>query len=354
MTRSRTPPAAEPWETVPGHQVERFVAAFRRLGVELEPQVDDIGIALPEVKAETPLDARRVATWAERMLQAHPHRGLGLIYGEALLPLHLGMLGYAIVSSETLGEAARIWVDYSALVRPYMVTRMQTRDDGLVEVSFVDRELPLVGPLMRAFCLERDLAGWAHAMRSLVGPGRHIEEVHCAYPDPQLSEAYREVFGCPVRYNRPVSSLLFKEALLEQPMRYAHGEAHDICVEQCEALLKRMTGAASVTTALRRMMLARPRRLPDLDEAAKALETSTRTLRRKLQEEGTAFSEVLHDVRMRLACDFLAGTQLPVGEIASLLGYSDESALGRAFRRSHAVTPRAWRAEHRAALRGEG
>lgn len=339
-------PAAsdELWQTVPGHQVERFVAAFKRLGVELAPTRDDIGVDFADVRADTPLDARRVAAWVERQLAAHPHRGLGLIYSEALLPLHLGMLGYAIVSSETLGDAARCWVDYSALVRPYMSTGMQKREDGLIEVSFVDRDLPLAGPLMRAFCLERDLAGWAHAMRALVGPGRHIEEVHCAYPDPQLGDAYREVFGCPVRFSKPVSCLLFQPDLLDRPMRFAHGEAHDICRQQCEVLLERMNAASSTTTALRRMMLGRPRRLPDLDEASAALKTSARTLRRRLLEENTSYSQVLHEVRMRLACDFLSGTQLAVGEIAALLGYSDESALGRAFRRSHQQTPRAWRA----------
>ena len=47
---------------------------------------------------------------------------------------------------------------------------------------------------------------------------------------------------------------------------------------------------------------------------------------------------------MRAACDYLRTTSQPVGHIATQLGFSDESAFGRAFRRTYAVTPRAYRA----------
>jgi len=79
--------------------------------------------------------------------------------------------------------------------------------------------------------------------------------------------------------------------------------------------------------------LRRTRGLPGLETAASRLAMSTRTLRRRLQEEGTTYQEVLDEVRCDLAKRYLAGDELAVGAVAFLLGFSEPSAFHRAFRR---------------------
>ena len=64
-----------------------------------------------------------------------------------------------------------------------------------------------------------------------------------------------------------------------------------------------------------------------------------------LQLAVTAFSiEVLSDVRMLLARDYLRTTAVPVADVASMLRFADESSLSRAFRRLYQTTPRVYRA----------
>jgi AraC-like DNA-binding protein len=71
---------------------------------------------------------------------------------------------------------------------------------------------------------------------------------------------------------------------------------------------------------------------------------SERTLRRHLEAEGTAYRTLIDEVRLELARSYLTTSQLPVTEIAGLLGYEDPANFRRAFRRLQGQAPAAYRA----------
>jgi AraC-like DNA-binding protein len=76
---------------------------------------------------------------------------------------------------------------------------------------------------------------------------------------------------------------------------------------------------------------------------AQKLALSTRTLSRKLRDEGVTFAEVLDETRIALAKRYLAERDLPVSEIAWLLGYAEVSSFTHAFKRWTGETPRQFR-----------
>jgi AraC-like DNA-binding protein len=78
-------------------------------------------------------------------------------------------------------------------------------------------------------------------------------------------------------------------------------------------------------------------------DVARRLNTSTRTLSRKLHEEGTGFADIRDGLRAALARRYLADRELPVSEIAWLLGYQEVSSFTHAFKRWGGVTPREYR-----------
>ena len=86
-----------------------------------------------------------------------------------------------------------------------------------------------------------------------------------------------------------------------------------------------------------------PGHFPSMDEAASALNMTSRTLRRKLDEEQITFSEISTDVRSSLATEYLKTTKLSTEDIAGLLGFSDAANFRHAFKKWTGKAPSAFR-----------
>ncbi len=82
---------------------------------------------------------------------------------------------------------------------------------------------------------------------------------------------------------------------------------------------------------------------PSLESIADKLGMSSRSISRRLFDEGTSHRALLDDVRQELAGRYLSEQNLAVGEVAFLLGFSEPSAFHRAFKRWYGVTPAAYR-----------
>ena len=81
----------------------------------------------------------------------------------------------------------------------------------------------------------------------------------------------------------------------------------------------------------------------NLDVVAGILAMSPRNLQLKLKEEGNTYQEVLDDLRKNIALDNLKEPSVAIGDLAFLLGYSDQSAFNHAFKRWTGKTPKQFR-----------
>jgi len=88
-------------------------------------------------------------------------------------------------------------------------------------------------------------------------------------------------------------------------------------------------------------------RRPTIEDIADALHISSRTLQRRLQDEGSSFQRVLEEARHHLARHYLNNSVLELNEAAYLLGYEDGNSFVRAFRTWEGVPPARWREIHR-------
>ncbi len=80
-----------------------------------------------------------------------------------------------------------------------------------------------------------------------------------------------------------------------------------------------------------------------LESVADVLGTTPRTLQRRLVAEGTSFRRLVDDERRARVADYLRDTDAPLSRIAGMLGYSDQSAFNKAFKRWYGVPPGLWR-----------
>jgi AraC-like DNA-binding protein len=87
---------------------------------------------------------------------------------------------------------------------------------------------------------------------------------------------------------------------------------------------------------------------PNVEDIADALHISSRTLQRRLQDQGSSFQRVLEEARHQLARHYLNNSVLELNEAAYLLGYQDGNSFVRAFRNWEGVPPSRWREQQRA------
>ena len=104
-----------------------------------------------------------------------------------------------------------------------------------------------------------------------------------------------------------------------------------------------MARGSSTDAICRLIDVLLPRGYPGIEGVAQLLCISTRSLQRRLQEEGVSYSDLVDRCRCKAACELLAHTQQPIQDIASSLGYRDASSFARAFRRWTGIAPRAYR-----------
>jgi AraC-like DNA-binding protein len=84
-------------------------------------------------------------------------------------------------------------------------------------------------------------------------------------------------------------------------------------------------------------------RIPTIEEAAAALNTTPRNLQRKLLQEKTTFRDISGAIRKEIAFQLMQNPAIKISEVSDILGYSDLTAFRKAFKSWTNSTPRAIR-----------
>ena len=82
---------------------------------------------------------------------------------------------------------------------------------------------------------------------------------------------------------------------------------------------------------------------PGIQDLARELHVSTRTLQRRLLQQGISFQRLLEEARRELAHHYLLHSSRELNETAYLLGYEDANSFFRAFHQWEGTSPGQWR-----------
>ena len=196
------------------------------------------------------------------------------------------------------------------------------------------------------FLTECVLAIWHRLSSWLIGRRIPLAHVALAYPPPPHAQEYAVLFDCPVRFGAPRTGAAFEARWLSSPLVRDEAELDAMLRRAPFDLLSRPEYGTTVAEQVRRTLaqeLRRSPRLPALGEVAARLAVSPATLRRRLQQDGTSFQHLKDQVRRDAAIAGLAEGGEPIAELAARLGFSEDTAFHRAFRRWTGTTPGAYR-----------
>jgi AraC-like DNA-binding protein len=155
---------------------------------------------------------------------------------------------------------------------------------------------------------------------------------------------YEAHFRCPVRFKSSQNALVFSKADMELPFVTYNADLLGIVAPQLEAELTEQLAEKSFSEQAKgilKQLLAGQR--PGIQDLARELHLSTRTLQRRLTEQGITFQRLLDEARRELARHYLLHSSRELNETAYLLGYEDANSFFRAFHHWEGTSPGQWR-----------
>lgn len=271
--------------------------------------------------------------------------GLGIDAGLRYRLATYGIWGFALLSCATLRHAVGMAVRYLDLSYPFPDIHTEVVGDTLVS-TLDDSKVP---EDVRMFIVERDCASMTSIMRDLIHTTLPVQSVSLRMPEPADPRPYVALFGIMPRF-AAAENRIVKDAsgYLDRPLPGASEEVARQCEAQCQAMLARRIARDGLAGRLRDRMVARPGQWLDMETLADELHMTSRTLRRRLVEEGTSFRQLQEEVREALAEELLA-SGLTLEQVADALGYGEVSNFIRACRRWKGVTPHQYRERFRQA-----
>lgn len=181
----------------------------------------------------------------------------------------------------------------------------------------------------------------------LIGRQLPVEEVHLRAAVPEDAGAYEDVFDCPVRFAMPHSGLVLKRDVLAHPVVQTESSLREFLRQAPYPLVHRETpGTLKPVSHRIGQLLAEytSERLPTASEVARRLAMSPRTLHRKLTREDTSFQQLKDDYRRELAVHYIHRPELSIDAIAAVMGFQDNSAFYRSFKKWTGQSPGQYRA----------
>ena len=275
----------------------------------------------------------------ENLMLALPEEGvggfeLGLQYNLATF----GVWGFALRTCKTLREAVALGLRYLPLSTAYCCITV-CEDGEAFGVVFDPDPIP---PHLRQFLLERDMATALNLVREITFQGVEFKGVEFTGEPDVSASAIESLCGIAPAFHASANRILVNRAGAGQPFPGYDPVLTRMLEQQCQ---KRMDTVENSGLAgkVRQKLLGELGLGATLNDMASELALSTRSLRRKLEQEGASYRDLVEEERRQLALQLLNTTTMKIEELAAHLGYTDAGSFVRAFRRWEGCSPSAYR-----------
>ncbi len=325
-----------------------------RISAALARKLEELGVSPADVLRQAGLAAGLFDQEEKILLSTEElfalYRGLAEASRDPAIALKLGTehrvelydpLAIAAVSARSFRDALERLARYKQLSCPEALDVVERGNECRVELRYLLAQE--TEPQMLV-----DLAfAWIVAIGSR-GTGGRVNpkrvELRGATRNRQMYEAH---FGCSARFDARRNAIVYDKADLDRPFLTHNPDLWAAIAPQLEAELSQALESKAITEQVKGMLKQlMPRGRPGVEEVAKALRLSARTLQRRLAEAGATFQQLTQEARRELARHYLLNSSMELNETAYLLGYEDAHSFFRAFHDWEGSPPGEWRARH--------
>lgn len=337
------------WSRVPIRFVRCVIARAAEHGIDVQALLERSDIdpkSLESAEARVP-----VASYAmlERLtMQAMRDEALGYAQ-RAHKPGTWSTACCAAVHAGSLEQAVNRWLRCYALYDLGMEMRLVVDGDEAVICMLPHDRSTAYEP----FGYERALSTLYRFICWLLEETLPLRTVEFEHEEPPASEDYRWLFATgTLRFGQPQTAMRFDRKLLDKPIGRDDRSLDALLLGSPLQLFKSQKATADWTTRLRERLAGHLPQMPEFEDIAAQLEIHPQTLRRRLADEGITYKEIKDQVRRGAAEYYLRQRSLSIEEVAFRCGFSEASALIRAFKRWNGMTPHVY-AESRPRRRSE-
>src|SRR5262245_40085254 len=317
------------------------IARLKSAGVPVESLLRRAGLT-PELIAEPQerLSVRSQIALLDEAAIALKDDCIGFTLARDFDPREIGLLYYVMASSQTLGDALKRVARYSKVTNEALVVGYREGNSLVVSLGYSgvprhsDRH-------QMEFCM----FGVLRVCRMLTGQNLVPQHFWISHHRSGANSEMARFVGTKVEFGADKDEFALNLDSRELPLIHADTYLNDLLLKYCEAALaNRRNDMSQLRTRVENAISSvLPHGKVLVEDVARSLGMSKRTLARKLSDEGLNFTEILQQLRHDLAVRYLKDCKLHVSKIAWLLGFHEVSAFTHAYKRWTGKTPRQMR-----------
>jgi AraC-like DNA-binding protein len=314
------------------------IARLKSAGVPVAALLRRVGLT-PEVIADSEerLSVRSQVALLDEAAIALKDDRLGFTLARDFDLREIGLLYYVMASSQTLGDALKRIARYSKVTNEALVFGYREGNRLIINLSYSG--VPRHSERHQIeFCMFAAL----RICRVLTGQNIVPQHFTIAHHRSEGTSEMARFVGTKVEFGADTDEFALNIDARGLPLIHSDTYLNDLLLKYCEAALADRRGDTSqlrtrVENAISSVL---PHGRVLVEDVARSLGMSERTLARKLSDEGLNFTEILQQLRRDLAVRYLDDRKLHVSKIAWLLGFQEVSAFTHAFKRWTGKTPR--------------
>jgi len=177
----------------------------------------------------------------------------------------------------------------------------------------------------------------------LQGGYKEVMELGFEFPYLKGMENMADYFSCHVRYNQPDNYLIASQSQLKKTLPLYNPIASTTTEKYYQEHLKNHISPIGIIDKIQDIISPRIKNTPDMQEVAKALNMSTRSLARQLEKNKTNWRNLVSKIRIEKAEGILLETILPLCDIAEIVGFANPSSFSHAFTKQKGISPSEYR-----------